>query len=219
MGKASRAKTERRTELSDIKKKTDTPKWVFPTVVGGVTALLLVLVIVFASGGPVRNEKEAQAKGDPEIGKAAPAISGTNVQNGKPLALADFEGKPTLVTFWAHWCPFCQKELPTVQAFYEQNKSKYNFLTVSVNEGQNPAKPEFADTEAFIKTNGVTMPTVRDETGTVVKTWNISSFPTFYVVAPDGTVAQKLTGAQTPAELEAALAAAASGTPAPAPAQ
>lgn len=215
MGKASRAKTERRTELSDIKKQTDGRKWVFPAVVGGVTVLLLVLVIVFASGGPVRNEKETQAKGDPEIGKEAPEVSGTNVQNGKELALSDFQGKPTLVTFWAHWCPFCQKELPVVQSFYEQNKSKYNFMTVSLGEGQKPAKPEFADTQAFIKTNGVTMPTVKDESGAFAKTWNVTSFPTFYVIAPDGKVAQKLTGAQTPAELEAALSAAASESPPP----
>ena len=214
MGKASRAKSERRTEVSDIKKQTTGRKWVFPAIVGGVTVVLLALVIVFASSGPVRNEKETQAAGDPEIGKAAPEISGTNLQNDKPVALSDFQGKATLVTFWAHWCPFCQKELPVIQQVYEQDKDKYNFLTVSVNEGQQPAKPEFADTEAFMKTNGVTMPTIRDDEDTIGKAWNITSYPTLYVVTPDGKVAQKLTGAQTAAEIDAALAEAAATPPA-----
>lgn len=214
MGKASRAKAERRTEVSDIKKQTNGRKWVFPAIVGGVTVVLLALVIVFASNAPVRNEKEPLAAGDPEIGKAAPEISGTNIQNGKEVALSDFEGKATLVTFWAHWCPFCQKELPVIQQVYEQDKDKYNFLTVSLNEGQQPAKPEFASAQAFIKTNGMTMPTIRDESDTIGKAWNITSYPTLYVITPDGKVAQKLTGAQTAAEIDAALAEAAAAPPA-----
>jgi thiol-disulfide isomerase/thioredoxin len=37
---------------------------------------------------------------------------------GQPLDLAAFRGHPTLVNFWATWCPPCVEELPMLNAFH-----------------------------------------------------------------------------------------------------
>lgn len=43
---------------------------------------------------------------------------------GGNLAMQAFQGKPLLINFWATWCPPCIEELPLIDAFYNQNKSK-----------------------------------------------------------------------------------------------
>ena len=44
--------------------------------------------------------------------------------DGKSLPMAGFRGKPLLVNFWATWCPPCIEELPLLDYFYQENKSK-----------------------------------------------------------------------------------------------
>lgn len=44
--------------------------------------------------------------------------------DGASLALVGFSGKPLLVNFWATWCPPCIEELPLLDRFYQENKSK-----------------------------------------------------------------------------------------------
>ena len=47
-----------------------------------------------------------------------------NTPVGTPLAMSSFRGKPLLVNFWATWCPPCVEELPLLDYFYQENKSK-----------------------------------------------------------------------------------------------
>lgn len=40
--------------------------------------------------------------------------------DGKPVALADFKGKPLVLNFWATWCPPCRKEIPDLVEIQNQ---------------------------------------------------------------------------------------------------
>jgi thiol-disulfide isomerase/thioredoxin len=43
--------------------------------------------------------------------------------DGATVRLADFQGRPLLVNFWATWCPPCVEEMPLIEAFYKQQGS------------------------------------------------------------------------------------------------
>lgn len=43
---------------------------------------------------------------------------------GRPIAMADFRGRPLLVNFWATWCPPCVEELPLLNAFYRERSAQ-----------------------------------------------------------------------------------------------
>jgi thiol-disulfide isomerase/thioredoxin len=43
--------------------------------------------------------------------------------DGGQLALASLRGKPTIVNFWATWCPPCVDELPLLDRFFRENAS------------------------------------------------------------------------------------------------
>ncbi len=40
---------------------------------------------------------------------------------GQVLRMAEFQGKPLLLNFWATWCPPCVEELPMLNAFWKEN--------------------------------------------------------------------------------------------------
>lgn len=43
---------------------------------------------------------------------------------GQVLPMTDFRGRPLVINFWATWCPPCIEEMPLIDAFYRENKSK-----------------------------------------------------------------------------------------------
>ena len=45
-------------------------------------------------------------------------------QNG--LMLEDLKEKTTVINFWADWCPPCIKEIPELNALYEEKKDELN---------------------------------------------------------------------------------------------
>lgn len=51
----------------------------------------------------------------------------------RPLDLSAImaNGKPTLVSLWAHWCPICQSELPGFRAIAQACASRWNIVFVS----------------------------------------------------------------------------------------
>lgn len=44
--------------------------------------------------------------------------------DGQPQHMSSFRGKPLLLNFWATWCPPCVEELPLLNAFYQEHKTK-----------------------------------------------------------------------------------------------
>ncbi len=58
-------------------------------------------------------------------------------ENGKEVSVRTFEGKVTVLTFWASWCPDCQKELSLLNQFLDRAKGYGEINYVLINKLDN----------------------------------------------------------------------------------
>lgn len=75
-----------------------------------------------------------------------------NSLEGRPVSLAGFAGKPTVINMWATWCPPCRREMPVLQQAQVANPDVH---IVFVNQGE--AAPTIA---AFLDRQGLALSNV-----------------------------------------------------------
>jgi thiol-disulfide isomerase/thioredoxin len=63
-------------------------------------------------------------------GRPAPSLEVT-LTDGTQLALTDLEGKPTLLVFFATWCPHCRAEVEELRQVWGEIQGRANLLMVS----------------------------------------------------------------------------------------
>lgn len=121
-------------------------------------------------------------------------VNGTDYYTGDANAWAPDDGKARVWLIWAHWCPYCQAELPDLDVWWEQNADRFpnvELVTVSTaidDSRSNPLLP-YLDAEDF------PFPVVVDETGEVSQLFGTSAFPFWVVTDADGTVVLRVAGA------------------------
>lgn len=63
-----------------------------------------------------------------------------NNLSGKAVTLSEFKGRPTLLVFWATWCPYCKKLLPGIAELNDKYESQgLKVLAVNIKEDWKPA--------------------------------------------------------------------------------
>ncbi len=119
---------------------------------------------------------------------------------GGSLTLSDFRGKPTIINFWATWCPPCRRELPALQAVYSARSDEIGFIAVDVKEGVGMV-------EAFVKELGLTFPIALDEDGSISNiAYEVRGLPTTIFVDANGVVAARHIGPLDEALIDSYLA-------------
>jgi cytochrome c biogenesis protein CcmG/thiol:disulfide interchange protein DsbE len=107
-----------------------------PLVVSVVGFLIVAVVAGFVLASS--SEDDGGRAGGPDVTDPAkfdlPALEGTG-----RVRLADFEGKPVVVNFFASWCEPCKKELPEFTAAARQLAGKVAFVGVNSKEITAPA--------------------------------------------------------------------------------
>ena len=86
---------------------------------------LITGTVLWAAGAAVLSAR-------PDTGQALPALSFTSLE-GRPVHLAEFKGKPTVVNLWATWCPPCVREMPMLQQA-QVDSPGVNFVFLSQGE-------------------------------------------------------------------------------------
>ena len=128
----------------------------------------------------------------------APDFTFTDLVTGKTIKLSDLRDTPVYLNFWATWCPPCVKELPHIQAKYEQYKERINFVALSL-DGEQEAPAQ------FIPSKGYTFPVGYGNEREISRAYNIEAIPASYIIGTDGTIKAQIVGSMDEADLESFL--------------
>ena len=128
-------------------------------------------------------------------GSAQQAPLGTSIvdADGEEVMLADaIGGKPAIVNFWATWCPYCIDEMDDYQKLYDTFGDKVAFIMLDAVDGQRETAEKG---KAYIKKSGLTFPVYFDtDARSAVSAFDITAFPTTFVLDADGGVVQYTPG-------------------------
>ena len=128
-------------------------------------------------------------------GVAAPDFTFTDLATGKVMNLSDLRDMPVYLNFWATWCPPCVRELPHIQAKYEQYKDKIHFLAISL-DGEQAAPAE------FIPAKGYTFPVGYGNEREISRAYNVEAIPMSLIIDTNGVVKAKRVGSMDDTDLE-----------------
>lgn len=187
---------------------------------GGISPILVIFLItgllgLLAAGAmllsedrgdnPVARSSNSVAAGVPELRPIrdwladdfeAPTLDGGTVR------LSDYAGRVVFINQWRTDCEPCVRELPTLQAFAEEQGAD-GAVVLAVNQGESRY-----DVEAFLASLGITRLTiVLDEDSATERLYPNFGLPTTYIVGADGMVRQRHIGELTQNDLHGYVAA------------
>lgn len=172
-----------------------------PVIAGIVGAAALALVALFAFA-PDRTERSDSS---PVVGKLAPALAGSTL-TGDEFDIDDHRGQWVVVNFFATWCPPCVQEHPELVEFAERNSGDVQLVSVAFDD------TEVDEVERFFAENGGDWPVVTGGASGASLDYGVKKLPESFVIDPNGTVAAKINGGVTAADLEELIAERSSGS-------
>ena len=102
---------------------------------------------------------------------------------GNPVSFSDFSGKPVVINFWATWCGYCVKEMPSFEKAFEEFGDEVVFMMINVTDGYQETKE---DAVKFIEEKGYTFPVYYDTELSAAGVYGTSSLPATAFINADG---------------------------------
>ena len=119
----------------------------------------------------------------------APPATLINLADGSELKLDELNAERTLVYFWATWCGVCNAQSSVISAMHRHAQDRDDVDVISV-------VMDWSDRDAlrtFVDENDIDYP-VYLGTDALGKGFNVSSYPTIYVVDDERRVRHSIVG-------------------------
>lgn len=132
--------------------------------------------------------------------------------NDQPLNLSDFKGKYVLIDFWGSWCVPCRASFPHLLELYNKYHSK-GFEVIAVDEEYTKEKAPWTD--AVKKDNTGVWHNIQtgvefnngntDLSHSITQLYGVHSFPTRFLVDPQGVIVGRYIGTDNESDLDLQL--------------
>ncbi len=127
-------------------------------------------------------------------GLAAPSTAGQGpapafileTLNGQRVSLADFEGRPVLINFWATYCAPCRREMPLIERTAAQHP---RLVVLLIDE-----RDSHQSASAFVTQLQINSTVLFDGDGKVGDAYGISGLPTTFFIRSDGGIEGRYIG-------------------------
>lgn len=140
------------------------------------------------------NSQTMDTATDAALGAAVPTVTGQDFE-GNEVTLP-VEGESTIIAFMAHWCPFCQAELPLLKDEWNDGALPDGvnaaIVATATDEGQQNYPPStwlVGGSDPWTET--ILLDSQESETG---QAFGLTSYPFFVVVGPEGQVLARTSG-------------------------
>jgi thiol-disulfide isomerase/thioredoxin len=145
---------------------------------------------------------------DEAVGLPAPVIVGADYA-GAPVTIDAATNGPTMVLVVAHWCPYCNEELPKLNQLRDDGRIPDGVNVVAVSTGVDPSRSNFPPDEWLVDMDW-TFPAVADgldDAGLFEASGALgtAAFPFVTLIDGDGNVTERWAGARDIEVLAAAL--------------
>ena len=155
-------------------------------LVAGVAAIVAFLTVSVA--------RPSTAVDTPILGRPAPAFD-LQTLNGQRVELADLQGSPVVLNFWASWCIPCREEAPLLTAADAAYRAQgLRILGVVYQDSAENAR-------AFMARYGQTYPGLLDPDGRTAIDYGVFGIPETFFIDRAGVVRSRQVGALTEADL------------------
>jgi peroxiredoxin len=125
-----------------------------------------------------------------QIGEQAPDFSLADLQ-GNPVRLSRLRGRVVVLNFWATWCPPCRNELPDLQSFYADYRSR-GVIVLGINQ-----REAIDLVRNFRDNQKLTFPVLLDLDSQVGNRYHVDTLPRTVFLDRSGVIRSILYGPST----------------------
>jgi thiol-disulfide isomerase/thioredoxin len=123
----------------------------------------------------------AESESSVAVATPLPVFSSTTLE-GRSVTQADYEGKPTIMWFWAPWCSVCRVEAPTLSKVASELDGSIDVVGVA-------ALGSVDEMKTFVSDTGIeNFSQLADPDAEVWSVFGVAAQPAFAFIGADGSI-------------------------------
>ena len=154
-------------------------------LMAGILALGLIAALFWYRGWQPSSQNAREGPSPTAgggTGRMAPPFSLPDI-SGNSISSTRFAGKPTVINFFATWCPPCRQEIPGfVEVYNKYRGSGFELVGISLDLETRANLP------AFLVQNRIEYRILMGDVATTRAYGGVSSIPTTFFVGKDGRI-------------------------------